>query len=115
MHSDIIHTSPFVWATGVSWIVWSHIIKEGGVIQVHDAKIWNINSHSSVIIIAQCEANRALLLRITTSIDILDHYERPVWMAAEIRNKNFAIGSFYRSQYMTTMQRIKSGSLFSEG
>jgi hypothetical protein len=35
-------------------------------------------------------------------------------MAAEMRYKNFAIGSFYRSQDMTTMQRIESGSLFSE-
>ena len=44
--------------------------------------------------------------RVDWKNDIIKHYERPVWMAADIRDKNFAIGSFYRSQDMTTMQRI---------
>ena len=92
-----------------------HIIKEGGVILVHDAKNMKHQlAHSFSHNYCTMSKSRALLLRITTSIDILNHYERLVWMAAEIRYKNFAIGSFYRSQDMTTMQRIKSGSLFSE-
>ena len=42
----------------------------------------------------------------TTSIDIINLFERPASIAADVRDKNFVIGSFYRSQDMTTMQCI---------
>ena len=48
-------------------------------------------------IISQFWSQGHLLHRITTSIDTSNQYERPVWMAAEIHDNNFAIGSFYRS------------------
>ena len=46
----------------------------------------------------------------TASIDTIDHYERPVWIAAEIRDNNIAIGSFYRSGDVSTTQHIQSGN-----
>ena len=60
------------------------------------------------MIIAWYRSQGSLLPIITASIDTMDHYERPVWIAAEIRDNNIAIGSFYRSGDVTTTQHIQS-------
>jgi len=83
-----------------------------------DSSTWckiNINLALKSPLFAQCRSQGHLLPRLTTSIDSIIFYECLDWMAAEIRDKNFAICSLYRSQDVTTMQRIQSGSFgFSE-
>ena len=71
------------------------------------------SARSSVIVIAQFWSQGHLLPRITTSIDIADEYERQVWMAAEIRDNNFAIGWFYRSDDEQQRNKFKAAVLFS--
>ena len=71
------------------------------------------SARSSVIIIAQFWSQWHLLPRITTAIDISDQYERLVWMDAEIRGSNFAIGSFYRSDDEQQCNKFIAAVVFS--
>ena len=57
---------------------------------------------SQDIIIAQYGSQGGILPTITASINVIYHHERPVWVATEIRDNNFAIGSFNRSDDATT-------------
>lgn len=111
VHSDKLHTILFVWLIGSGWIFFGGFDIKGGA-YYSSTRCNNMNHQlsSQDIIIAQCWSQRRLQRGITISINIRDHYERPVWMAAEICDNNFAIGSFYRSDDITTMQSISSGS-----
>ena len=64
---------------------------------------YETSTHLSVISIAQYGSQGHLLPIVTAAIDIINRHERPVWMAMEIRDNNSAIGSFYRSDDITTI------------
>eukprot|EP00986_Skeletonema_menzelii_P013735 scaffold8273_cov186-Skeletonema_menzelii.AAC.2 len=63
-----------------------------------------------VIIIAQHRSQGHLLPRITASIDNTNYFETSCLNGRGNMHNNIAIGSLYRSDNVTTIQRIKSGS-----
>ena len=111
IHSHRLHTSRFVWLIGAGLsFVWVPPMEGGAYYLITWCKSVKHQISALDMIIAQYGSQGHLLPTITAAIDIINRHERLFWMATEIRDNNFAIGSFYRSGDITTAQHIQSGN-----